>query len=68
MKVEFWSGKFVACSLLGLMAVSLPASYADARHHGVMGRRDVRFFPVDLNGPGKAARRMDDRHTEKNIH
>jgi len=40
-KVEFWSGKFVACSLLGLMAVSLPASYADARHHGSQGETKV---------------------------
>jgi hypothetical protein len=40
-KVTFWSGKFVACSLLGLMAVSLPASYADARHHGSNGETKV---------------------------
>ena len=33
MKSMFLSGKFIACSLLGMLAVSLPASYADARHH-----------------------------------
>ncbi len=41
MKVTFWSGKFIACSLLGLLAVSLPASYADARHHSSKGETKV---------------------------
>ena len=37
MKFTFWSGKIVACSLLGIMAVSLPASEAFARHHSSTG-------------------------------
>ena len=41
MKFTFWSGKIVACSLLGIMAVSLPASEALARHHGSNGDTKV---------------------------
>ncbi len=41
MKFTFWSGKIVACSLLGIMAVSLPASEALARHHGNNGDTKV---------------------------
>ncbi len=33
MRSIFWSGKFVACSLLGILAVSVPAASVDARHH-----------------------------------
>ena len=41
MKVSFWYGKAIACSLLGVLAVSAPASEVYARHHSSTGETKV---------------------------